>query len=56
MKEAGKVAMTTMREITEAFGCSLADAISNSASIYKALEVQKHNRTTLTEKSKALKL
>jgi hypothetical protein len=37
MKENGKIAWTTLNEVVKAFGCSLAEAIQNSASINKAL-------------------
>ena len=56
MKTAGKIAITTMKELVRAFGCSLADAISNSASICRAIETQKNNRINLHQKSKNLKL
>ena len=37
MKENGKVAWATLNEVVKSFGCSYADAVSNSASILKAL-------------------
>lgn len=50
------MAWATLNEIIKSFGCSYADAVSNSASIIKALEVQKNNRTNLNEITKNLKL
>ena len=37
MKDNGKVAWATYNEILKSFGCTYADAITNSASIIKAL-------------------
>lgn len=56
MKDHGKVAWTNLEEIVNEFGCSLTEALSNSASVLKILEKQKINRNTLNEKSKNFKL
>ena len=56
MKENGKIAWTTLEEILQSFGCSLTEAVNNSASMLKALETQKINRTNLSEMSKNIKL
>ncbi len=48
MKENGKVAWATLNEIIKSFGCPYQEAVINSASIIKALEAQKNNRTNLT--------
>lgn len=37
MKENGKIAWTTLTEVVHSFGCSLSEALNNSASISKAL-------------------
>lgn len=47
MKENGKVAWTTMEELVKSFGCSLNEALNNSASIMHLLEKQKNNRMTM---------
>ena len=56
MKEAGKVAWTTLDELVKSFGCNLNEAIQNSDSINKMIEVQKNNRSNMHEMSKNLKL
>lgn len=56
MKDNGKVAWATLNEVIKSFGCSYAEAIANSASILKALEIQKNNRSNLNEITKNLKL
>jgi hypothetical protein len=56
MKDNGKVAWATMNEVLKSFGCTYADAVTNSASILKALENQKNNRSNLNEITKNLKL
>ena len=45
-----------MNEVLKSFGCTYADAVANSASILKALENQKNNRSNLNEITKNLKL
>ncbi len=56
MKENGKIAWATLSELVSSFGCTLAEALKNSAEISKALEIQKIKRTNLNEMSKNLKL
>lgn len=56
MKEAGKIAWTTLDELVKSFGCGLTDAIKNSNIISKMMEVQKHNRNNLCEMSRTLKI
>lgn len=56
MKENGKIAWTSLEEIVKSFGCTIVEAISNSASVLKVMEVQKINRTNLNEMSKNIKL
>jgi hypothetical protein len=56
MKDNGKVAWATLNEVIKSFGCTYAEAIANSASILKALEAQKNNRSNLNEITKNLKL
>ena len=47
MKENGKIAWTSLEEIVKSFGCTIVDAMNNSASVNKALEGQKVARTYL---------
>ena len=56
MKENGKIAYTTFTELVSSFGCTLSEALHNSASISKALQTQKVNRNHLNEMSKNIKL
>jgi hypothetical protein len=56
MKDNGKIAWATLNEVTKSFGCPYVEAITNSASIIKALEIQKNNRVNLNEITKNLKL
>lgn len=56
MKDNGKVAWATLNEVIKSFGCPYSEAVANSASILKALEAQKKNRSTLDEITKNLKL
>lgn len=56
MKENGKVAWATLNEVLKSFGCSYSEAIANSVTILKALEVHKNNRSNLNEITKNLKL
>jgi hypothetical protein len=37
MKENGKIAYTTCTELVNSFGCTLSEALHNSASVSKAL-------------------
>ena len=56
MKEAGKIAWTTLDELVKSFGCGLSEAIKNSDIICKMMEIQKHNRNNLCEMSRTLKI
>jgi hypothetical protein len=56
MKENGKIAWTTYEELVKAFGCSVNEAILNSDSINKMMELQKNNRHHMFEKSKNIKV
>jgi cGMP-dependent protein kinase len=56
MKENGKIAWTTLEEVVKSFGCSINEAIHNSESISKMMEIQKHHRCNLHEIGKTLKL
>jgi len=56
MKENGKIAWTTFGEVVNSLGCTLSEALKNSASISKVLENQKLNRNYLNEMSKNIKL
>jgi hypothetical protein len=47
MKEQGKIAWTTLEEVVKAFGCSHIEAVKNSDSINKMMEIQKGNRANL---------
>lgn len=56
MKGAGKIAWTTADEIVKSFGCTLAEAIGNTAAIAQALESHKNNKLTMKEKLKKIDL
>lgn len=56
MKEHGKIAWTSLEEIVKEFGCSLTEAMTNSASMLKIMENQKINHNALSEISKNFKL
>lgn len=56
MKEAGKIAYTTLDELVGAFGCNLHEAIKHTDSISKMLEIQKNSRNQKHESVKNIKI